>query len=33
MTPTLKFVVSCDIWSLTESFQRSYFGHAFFNAC
>ncbi len=29
MTPTIKFVVSCDILSLTKSFQGSCFGHAF----
>jgi hypothetical protein len=33
MTPTLKFVVSCDILSLIESFQGSCFGHAFSKAC
>jgi hypothetical protein len=33
MIPTLKSIVSCDILGLTESFQGSCFGHAFFKAC
>jgi hypothetical protein len=33
MIPTIKFVVSCDILSLTKKIQGSYFGHAFSKAC
>jgi len=33
MTTDLKFVVSCDILGLVESFQSSCFGHAFFKVC
>jgi hypothetical protein len=33
MTIDLKFVVSCDILGLVESFQSSCFGHGFFKVC
>jgi hypothetical protein len=33
MTFTLKVIISCDILGLKESYQNTYFGHAFFKAC
>jgi hypothetical protein len=33
MTMTLKFVVSFEILGLDESFQGTWFGHAFFKTC
>jgi hypothetical protein len=33
MTLALRFVVSCDILGLEESFNESCFGHAFSKAC
>jgi hypothetical protein len=33
MTMTQKFVVSCEILGLDESFQGTWFGHAFFKTC
>jgi hypothetical protein len=33
MTTTLKSIVNYDVLGLEESFQSTYFGHAFSNAC
>jgi hypothetical protein len=33
MIVTLKFIISCDILGLTQSFQGNFFGHAFSEAC
>jgi hypothetical protein len=33
MTTTLKSIISYDILSLIESFQGSFFGHAFSKVC
>jgi hypothetical protein len=33
MIVDLKFVVSCDILGLVQSFQGNCFGHAFFKVC
>jgi len=33
MTPTLKFIVSCEAMGLEESFQGTYFDLTFFKAC
>jgi len=33
MTFTLKVIVNCDILVLKESYQNTYFGHAFFKVC
>jgi hypothetical protein len=33
LTNALKFVVKCEILSLEENFQRTYFGHVFSKVC
>jgi hypothetical protein len=33
MIVDLKFIVKCEILGLDESFEGSYFGHAFSKAC
>jgi hypothetical protein len=33
LATTLNLIVSCDILGLEESFQGTYFGHAFSKAC